>query len=471
MFKGDLYKVSSPMLQRHYATPSARQETAPQKEQEPSSIHRVSHSLLQLQAAYGNRYVQQIMGESHAAPTASPVIQTKLVLGPTDDPYEREADRVAQQATGPATSLSRRATPLTNTAIGRMSTQPGTTDGNVNASVQQGIQSARGGGHSLPDAVRTQMEQSLGADFSGVRIHTGARADQLNQSLQARAFTTGQDIFFRRGEYNPSGQSGQQILAHELTHVVQQGAHSTQTNIIQRAGVKSELKAAEQRYLRFKDDVNNIETLHDRYLGAVYNAYKPNSANPKQYFGDRTDRDKSKGQLKEPVAQEKAQRFNHWTANAIASSNRLFEELIAATELANDKDRGVEDITMGTNTVTEPDVFLGRTHALEVKHIDTDTYSAVDQHVKKGTAQLEKRERNPVHNKSIKHRTLHLRVTNPGNTYPFTATELKGIKKPTRKQLRRALSQRAIKYNKATEAITLKLISNNPKIGSVDVNI
>ena len=185
--------------------------------------------LLQMQHTLGNHRVQRMM-EARGGTAPTPIIQTKLVLGPTDDPYEREADRVAQQATGPATSHSRGATPLTSAAIGRMSTLAGA-GGAVDAGVQQGIQSARGGGHSLPDAVRTQMEQSLRADFSGVRIHTGARADQLNQTLQARAFTTGQDIFFRRGEYNPSGQSGQQILAHELTHVVQQGGGSTPQSI------------------------------------------------------------------------------------------------------------------------------------------------------------------------------------------------------------------------------------------------
>jgi hypothetical protein len=70
--------------------------------------------------------------------------------------------------------------------------------------------------------MRTQMEQAFGADFSGVRVHTNARAEQLNQAIRARAFTAGHDIFFRPGAYNPCSVEGQRLLAHELTHVVQQ---------------------------------------------------------------------------------------------------------------------------------------------------------------------------------------------------------------------------------------------------------
>jgi hypothetical protein len=81
---------------------------------------------------------------------------------------------------------------------------------------------ARGGGQPLADATRKAMEQAFGADFSGVKIHTDSRADRLNRSVQARAFTTGQDLFFRKGEFNPGDHAGQQLLAHELTHVVQQ---------------------------------------------------------------------------------------------------------------------------------------------------------------------------------------------------------------------------------------------------------
>ncbi|MEH1818128.1 MAG: DUF4157 domain-containing protein [Nostoc sp.] len=88
--------------------------------------------------------------------------------------------------------------------------------------LETSIQQERGGGQPLSDDIRQPMEQSFGTDFSGVKIHTDSRSDQLNQSIQARAFTTGQDIFFRQGEYAPESNGGKELLAHELTHVVQQ---------------------------------------------------------------------------------------------------------------------------------------------------------------------------------------------------------------------------------------------------------
>lgn len=88
--------------------------------------------------------------------------------------------------------------------------------------IERSIEQSRGGGHGLDHRTRGQMESAFGADFGGVRIHTDSRADSLSQSLSARAFATGQDVFFRQGEYDPGSSSGRELLAHELTHVVQQ---------------------------------------------------------------------------------------------------------------------------------------------------------------------------------------------------------------------------------------------------------
>jgi Domain of unknown function (DUF4157) len=103
-------------------------------------------------------------------------------------------------------------------------------------SIETSINQARGSGQSLGD-VQGSMEQAFGANFSRVRVHTDAKADQLNQTIQARAFTTGQDIFFREGEYNPTSRNGQELLAHELTHVVQQQPQMVQMH---KDGVESE---------------------------------------------------------------------------------------------------------------------------------------------------------------------------------------------------------------------------------------
>jgi len=102
-------------------------------------------------------------------------------------------------------------------------------EGDVMPDVERAIEGSRGGGQSLDSGVQAQMGQALNTDFSGVRVHTDAGADGLNRSLSAKAFTTGSDIYFRQGEYNPGSSSGRELLAHELTHVVQQNPDKVQT--------------------------------------------------------------------------------------------------------------------------------------------------------------------------------------------------------------------------------------------------
>lgn len=97
--------------------------------------------------------------------------------------------------------------------------------------VEQSIQQARGGGHGIDSRVRGQMESAFGADFGNVRLHTDTQADTLNRELNARAFTTGQDIFFRQDAYNPGNSSGRELIAHELTHVVQQNGDKVQRKL------------------------------------------------------------------------------------------------------------------------------------------------------------------------------------------------------------------------------------------------
>jgi hypothetical protein len=94
--------------------------------------------------------------------------------------------------------------------------------GQVPPEVEAAIRRARGGGQPLEGALQEQMSASLGHDFSRVRVHTDSQADDLNQQLQAKAFTTGPDIFFSRGAYEPGTDSGRELIAHELSHVVQQ---------------------------------------------------------------------------------------------------------------------------------------------------------------------------------------------------------------------------------------------------------
>lgn len=99
-------------------------------------------------------------------------------------------------------------------------------DGTVHADVQSTLEASRGAGTGLAPSVADRMTGSFG-DLSDVRVHTDDTADMLNRSVSARAFATGSDVYFAQGEYNPGSASGDQLIAHELAHVVQQRGAST----------------------------------------------------------------------------------------------------------------------------------------------------------------------------------------------------------------------------------------------------
>jgi hypothetical protein len=92
----------------------------------------------------------------------------------------------------------------------------------VTPNVAANIQSLKGSGQSLPPNQRHFFESRMGQDFSGVRIHTGSKAADTAQMIQAKAFTLGNNIVFNTGQYSHDNQEGKKLLAHELTHVVQQ---------------------------------------------------------------------------------------------------------------------------------------------------------------------------------------------------------------------------------------------------------
>jgi hypothetical protein len=94
--------------------------------------------------------------------------------------------------------------------------------GRVHPDVTAQIASTRGRGRPLDPALSASMSSALGHDFSDVRVHHDPLAGQLAKAVEARAFTTGSDIYFGGGEYRPGSSDGRRLLAHELRHVVQQ---------------------------------------------------------------------------------------------------------------------------------------------------------------------------------------------------------------------------------------------------------
>jgi uncharacterized protein DUF4157 len=96
-----------------------------------------------------------------------------------------------------------------------------TSGGVVHPDVEAAISASRGGGRPLDRGTAQRLGDALG-DLSDVRVHTDSRAGELARAVDARAFTVGRDVFFAEGEYRPGTRSGDDLLAHELTHVVQQ---------------------------------------------------------------------------------------------------------------------------------------------------------------------------------------------------------------------------------------------------------
>lgn len=219
------------------------------------------HAVARIQRTHGNRAVNRLRerGTSHPSLTVS---------SPTD-PAEREAERVADRvmrasprsfSSGAGTDDGRSTDgrPVREAhqgAIQRMCarcrrrhergksldceeceaelarTERSAGPEAVSGPTAAQIRSVRGGS-PLPEATRSFFESRFGADFSAVRVHTGSRADEAARSVNATAFTLGTDVVFRSGAYRPGTEGGKRLLAHELTHVVQQRGGRSQSGTV-----------------------------------------------------------------------------------------------------------------------------------------------------------------------------------------------------------------------------------------------
>jgi hypothetical protein len=169
-------------------------------------------------------------------------IQPKLTINAPGDAYEQEADAMAERVMR-MPDFSKQGMPPKHTSIIGASIQRkcatceeeekrkpimrkesgGFGGMQVSNSFSSTLNSTKGSGTILPSGTRDFMENAFSTDFSGVRIHADSQANNMSQSIQAKAFTHGSDIYFGAGQYNPNSVWGKTLLAHELTHTVQQG--------------------------------------------------------------------------------------------------------------------------------------------------------------------------------------------------------------------------------------------------------
>jgi len=184
--------------------------------------------MLQRKCACGSH--TSMGGECKECAAKKGMLQRKLMIGASNDPLEQEADRVADQVMStPLTSAINRTPPkiqrLTGQASDGLNTAP--------PSVEQVLASP---GRPLEPALRQEMEQRFGHDFSRVRVHSGVAAEQSARGVSAKAYTVGHNIVFGTGQFIPETRRGKKLLAHELTHVVQQAntterAHTTSSKV------------------------------------------------------------------------------------------------------------------------------------------------------------------------------------------------------------------------------------------------
>jgi Domain of unknown function (DUF4157) len=159
-------------------------------------------------------------------------VQAKLKVGAPDDAHEREADAVADRImAAPEGAVQRKCENCEREEDEkkpeahrdeeiRRKPMP---DGITGTAAGTAALPSAGGGKPLPASERAFFEPRLGADLGSVRVHADAQAARLADRISARAFTSGGDVYFAADEYRPGSRAGRHLLAHELTHVLQQG--------------------------------------------------------------------------------------------------------------------------------------------------------------------------------------------------------------------------------------------------------
>jgi hypothetical protein len=207
-----------------------------------------------------------------------PQVQAKLRINEPNDPQEREADAVADQvlSTSPDTAANVNVCGTDVRAVHRQAesveeeeeqVQAKERDGHPGKSAGAAVDSGLGSGRRLPGELRSFFEPRFGRSFDDVRIHTDAPANVVSDGLNARAFTYGRNIAFAAGEYRPETTEGRRLLAHELTHTIQQAgdARSIQRKV-DPSQVRCEGLSKKRQKIVGDDPVTDISNANERAI-------------------------------------------------------------------------------------------------------------------------------------------------------------------------------------------------------------
>ena len=211
--------------------------------------------MLQRQCTCGNHTVAG--GECAGCAKNKNGLQRKLAIGSSNDPLEHEADRIANQVLAAPARSAVSGAPL---HIQRFSGQSNEQMDAAPASVDQALASP---GRPLAPVLRQDMEQHFGHDFSQVRVHSGGVAEQSARDVNAHAYAVGRDMVFSPGRFAPGTHEGRRLIAHELTHVVQQEHAGTLSPVLHRK------PAAEPRASEAKPQIVAIEAVMDGKHGTA----------------------------------------------------------------------------------------------------------------------------------------------------------------------------------------------------------
>ncbi|MCL4298025.1 MAG: peptidoglycan recognition protein family protein [Anaerolineae bacterium] len=223
-------------------------------------------------------------------------VQAKL----TEDVQLQRQEEVVEEEKDPlslASVLVRRQMNATTEPLQAQAT-PGETP-EVTPGVESHISASRGGGEPLAGQVRAFAERRFGVDFGRVRVHTDARSNQVARALNAQAFTSGRDIYFSAGSYQPTTPDGKRLLAHELTHTVQQ-AGTVKTRLVRRQPAKPGIRETTVTVRWIDDD----RKFYHRVINAI--------ARSREFLGV------EKASLWQPFYQPVFRLFGHLTRGALS---------------------------------------------------------------------------------------------------------------------------------------------------------
>lgn len=246
-----------------------------------------SQGILNLHSSIGNQATQKLLNATG--------IQAKLTLSSPSDSYEREADRVADKVLTMPDAKIQTKSPITiqRKPESRSNTQE------LSSHTESKINSLYGSGEPLSSQTRSFFEPRFGEDFSKVRVHTDSSSNALASSINARAFTKGNDIVFGPSEYAPHSASGKRLLGHELTHVVQQkNSLSTHVNRKKPQGIVTEGTPEISFYYPLENKTEyeyfiDYRSAGTNFLRAYYRAMKTGLDNVSNFLSHQSIQDTS----------------------------------------------------------------------------------------------------------------------------------------------------------------------------------